>query len=143
MSYAPAVFAHGNFLAMADGLKWLSLLFCAIIMVDNRLGPQRWFTEKIAQIVGYRPSFHSATWNRHIRSHFGVSFEVIIDVDDLLSIQSSDERTHLLWALFFLKVYNTENVSARFWKVTEKTYRKHLHPMIEKIAGLPLVCFFP
>ena len=31
---------------------------------------------------------------------------------------------HLLWALHFLKVYVTEDVSANFFEVTRTTYRK-------------------
>ena len=107
--------------------------------VDGRLGARAWFVQRCIQVLNYRPSNNNATWERYLKSFFGVSFSVLERLNDLLNLQTSIEREHLLWALHFLKVYNCETVSARLWKVTEKTYRQYLHPMIARIGQLELV----
>jgi hypothetical protein len=52
---------------------------------------------------------------------------------------------HLLWALYFLTVYDTEhNSSQRVGKVDKKTYRKWLELFVEAISWLEyeVVSFF-
>ena len=52
---------------------------------------------------------------------------------------------HLLWALYFLTVYDTEhNSSQRVGKVDEKTYRKWSELFVEAISWLEyeVVSFF-
>ena len=46
---------------------------------------------------------------------------------------------HLLWALYFLKLYNPEKVSAVACGVDEKTYRKWLWEVLEVLGELDLV----
>src|SRR4051812_8623543 len=108
--------------------------------IDQRLGPRRWFTDRFAQIFNYAPNLHGPTWERLVKSHFGASLDVVLALNNHLNLHSPGDREHLLWALHFLTVYNSENVSARFWKVTEKTYRKYLRPVVNQIAALTLVC---
>ena len=107
--------------------------------IDNRLGARRWFIHKRSEVMNYWPAYHNETWERCVKSHFRVASEVLFTLDHSLNLQSAENREHLLWALNFLKVYNSETVSARFWNVSEKTYRKYLHPMIDRIAGASLV----
>jgi hypothetical protein len=49
---------------------------------------------------------------------------------------------HLLWALFFLKVYTTENVAAVIMCCDEKTIRLWSWVMVGAIAGLDCVSSF-
>jgi hypothetical protein len=36
------------------------------------------------------------------------------------------EKQYLLWAFYFMKTYVTMEVGSKFWKVTRKTYIKHV-----------------
>lgn len=51
------------------------------------------------------------------------------------------EPKHILWALQFLKVYSSENVSAGVWKCDEKTVRKWTGTVLENISYLKIVSF--
>jgi hypothetical protein len=62
-------------------------------------------------------------------------FEAVTLEDDRKFLRRFSEK-HLLWALFFLKVYSTERVAASMLDTTEKTYRKWSHALIEEIAKL-------
>jgi hypothetical protein len=46
---------------------------------------------------------------------------------------------HLLWMLFFLKVYATENVTSRFFVCDEKTLRKWVWKLIAAVSRLDVV----
>jgi len=107
--------------------------------VDGRFGPERWFTERCAEVMRCRSSPATHTFQRCIKACFGTSLQVITKLDRLLENESPSEREHLLWALHMLKVYNSEYVSASLWNVTPKTYRKWVHSMITRIADLDLV----
>lgn len=82
------------------------------------------------------------TGYRKFRAFFGVSpytCEIL-----WISIQNKRQNTeikHLLWCLFFLKRYNTENVNAAIIGVDEKTFRLWTWYFIEKIAELDVVFF--
>lgn len=73
-----------------------------------------------------------------MKSFFGVSLDVILEIDKILLLHSQ-KREHLLWALHFLKNYDTESVACSRWGVTEKTYRKHVMQMVHNIAEMDLV----
>jgi hypothetical protein len=49
------------------------------------------------------------------------------------------KRVHLLWALYWLRTYNTEEQCSAFFRVTEKTFREHVQLVVEWIANLNLV----
>ena len=62
--------------------------------------------------------------NREFHAHFGISKETIIVLWGLLqkTSQFNFKFEHLLWTFYFLKIYNSMDVSAIFWKVDIKTY---------------------
>ena len=82
---------------------------------------------------------------RRFRSFFGTSKEVVIFLWDLLAAHNllPDKATikHLLWALYFMKVYATENSTCSVLggsngAIDPKTMRKWVWKFIEKIAEL-------
>ena len=46
---------------------------------------------------------------------------------------------HLLWSLYFLKAYCTENVAAQFCKCDEKTYRKWIFEVLPRVTSISVV----
>ncbi len=96
---------------------------------------------------------------RRFRSFFGTSVEVVMNLWRLLAehnlLPCKAKIKHLLWTLFFLKVYPTEPPSCSALggsrgAIDPKTMRKWVWMMIQKIAKLgPVVvsavathCFF-
>ena len=66
--------------------------------------------------------------DRKFHAHFGISKSTIIVLFNILQIiQTNYEYNfsleHLLWTFYFLKVYNSIDVSASFFHVDCKTYR--------------------
>ena len=50
------------------------------------------------------------------------------------------EAVHLLWTLFFLKIYPTEDVASSIWLCDHKTYEKHvLHTLLTLLEVLNTV----
>ena len=71
--------------------------------------------------------------DRKFAAHFGIAKETMKIL--WLHIQSLDtdgifKLKHLLWTLYFMKVYNSSDVSASFWKVDPKTYSKWVWKLI-------------
>jgi hypothetical protein len=67
-------------------------------------------------------------WN----AHFGICKDACLVVIDFLDKRGQGfEVKHVLWALYFLKVYTTENVAASFWRVDEKTLRMWIWRVID------------
>ena len=69
---------------------------------------------------------------KRFKSFFGCSIRTCITIFDSMT-NPKFTRQHLLWALYFMKVYNVEMVSAEAWKVdtrkfaeTSKQVLKHL-----------------
>jgi hypothetical protein len=87
----------------------------------------------------------NSTNHRSFRSFFGVSADVCAELWKLLhpvNVNGASPK-HLLWALFFLKVYPTESIGASMvGHVDEKTYRKWVWIFVDKISDLcsHLVC---
>jgi hypothetical protein len=71
-------------------------------------------------------SFGTNLSTDNIHAHFGVSIETICILWIYLynyAIVMGIQAQHLLWALHFLKTYNTCRTAAKFWNVNVKTYR--------------------
>lgn len=88
-------------------------------------------------LLGHMVSSHTS--ERRFRSAFGVSPTVCAILWQRISLPAGCKEKHLLWGLFFLKVYDTEHVSRSFPQVDEKTYRKWVWIIIEKISELNIV----
>jgi len=87
----------------------------------------------------------STLFKRRISAVFGVPLEVIaivwVRMQDLWHLPLKEKRIHLLWAINFLKVYNTENVAAANWRTTEKTYREKVRLYVDRLAALNVINF--
>ena len=80
-----------------------------------------------------------ATELRHFRAFFGISpstcaftWGKIKELD----LAPRAQPVHLLWALLFLHIYETECVIAGFLGVDEQTYRQWSFELVEVIAKL-------
>ena len=85
---------------------------------------------------------HTSTDKRRFRSFFGTSPEICHDLWDMLSKQdplpNGGGPKHLLWALLFLKEYAIEPVLARMVGSDEKTYRKWVKIVVNKLSWLEM-----
>lgn len=55
------------------------------------------------------------------------------------SLPTDYNEMHLLWALLFLKCYNTESVNCSIAGCDEKTFRKRIWVVIEMLAFIKVV----
>jgi hypothetical protein len=81
------------------------------------------------------------TFNRRWKSAFGASPEVCCllwnKINPYKTMPTGVDPKHLLWALYFLTVYDTEHNSAHsLGKVDEKTYQKWLELFVDAISHL-------
>lgn len=68
---------------------------------------------------------------RVFREHFGVSVKHVIEIWHHIASRNI-QPVHLLWTLYFLKVYPTESVAAATLNTSPKTYRK----VVREVIGL-------
>lgn len=85
---------------------------------------------------------------RRFKEFFGVSPTICAKTWlHLKNVLPADYRQHhLLWALLFLKCYETESVNRSIVGCDEKTYRKRVWVVVEKLAFIKVVrllVFFP
>eukprot|EP00474_Spongospora_subterranea_P000466 CRZ00924.1 hypothetical protein [Spongospora subterranea] len=97
-----------------------------------------------SSIIG--SSVISSVWERKFRTFFGMSITGTVVLWQKLLISLAGQHVpfsfiHLLMALYFLKIYPLEEVAAATFKVTEKTYRKWIWILIERIRRLDLIDF--
>lgn len=87
--------------------------------------------ESASEIVGIR----------RFKSFFGVSPLICAicwqNIKDNLPMDY--EQVHLLWALLFLKCYNTESVNHSLAECDEKTFRKRVWLVVEELAFMKVV----
>lgn len=80
--------------------------------------------------------------SRRFKSFFGVSPNICAICWKIIKgdLPTSFREVHLLWALFFLKSYNTESVNHAFADCDEKTFRTKVWTVIERLAFMKVVC---
>ena len=105
-----------------------------------RLLPSQ-FDEAASVIIG-RPYRNTGEWYRRFRSHFGVDSTVVAAVWCRLSLPRKAQAKHLLYALFFLKTYQTENNASSHCCIDEQTYRTWVWIIVPRIARLSIVSLF-
>ena len=73
-----------------------------------------------------RQETSSVIFNRRFKSFFGTIPEICSRIWNLLEghHNSYSKPKHLLFALHFLKCYDTEEINSAFFAVDEKTFRK-------------------
>jgi hypothetical protein len=83
------------------------------------------------------------TKERRFRACFGTTARICSQLWSLCShilIAEGAMPVHLLWALMFLKQYNTEEVNASMAGCDEKTFRHWCWLVINILADMELVC---
>lgn len=101
------------------------------------------YFRKIAGKVIRRAGRSTAIAERRFRAFFGTSPRVCARLWYLLLTcghYESEKPVHILWALMFLRLYETEHVNASLAQVDEKTFRKWTWKVISKLSRLNLVC---
>lgn len=80
--------------------------------------------------------------SRRFRSFFGVSPNICAICWNMIKdeLPTSYQEVHLLWALFFLKCYNTESVNHAVAGCDEKTFREKVWTVIDRLAFIKVVC---
>ncbi len=95
-------------------------------------------------LIGHKTTGSIAIQDRRYRANFGVSWNVVGDVWRALNKVEATEgqfatklqRKHLLWTLYFFKLYPTEDKATGDLKCSKKTFRHWTKVYIEKIAFL-------
>jgi hypothetical protein len=107
------------------------------ILVDSSV----FWTLAVSLVSTLSPNVCMATKEKRFRAMFGVKNDICGKLWTLCLplLPEGVSPVHLLWALYFLKHYNTECVNAAFAKCDEKTFRKWCWIVIEALAGLELV----
>lgn len=119
-----------------------SLRIFEIPMADEEYLSSVFFASEGALLLGGRQNIQNAPFNRRFRSFFGTSPIICSSLWGLLagSRPAYSQPKHLLWALMFLRLYNTEHIHARLAGVDEKTFRKWSWAFVREIAKIQLVC---
>jgi len=112
-------------------------------MVEISIDPTEveWFELGLSLVD--RPSHTDNEYAKRIfKSHYGVNPIVVMKCWSMihsLTLKASIKGMkccHLLWALMFLKAYQTEMLLSSVTKATEKTSRKWVWLIVEEIAAL-------
>ena len=81
--------------------------------------------------------------DRRFRAFFGISSRTCARVWKLLVANADEDEdknvarpVHLLWALFFMKVYNTRSVNGSIANCDEKTFVKWTWVVLEGLSDL-------
>jgi hypothetical protein len=89
--------------------------------------------------VFHRKELKKKLQNKFVGS-FGVSCDVVSHIWEYLvayeKLDKNKRPKHLLWALFFMKTYETEAVLTQIFGATEKTIRTHVWETITAISNL-------
>lgn len=114
----------------------------SLLVVRSRLAAR--FLRMSAAMVGKTRGKSAKVDTRRFRAFFGVTPKICARVWLLLepNCPSRAMPKHLLWALFFLKVYSNEHVSSVSASADEKTVRKWQWIFVKLMAGLRIVSFF-
>lgn len=76
--------------------------------------------------------------DRDFRYMFGVGLETCVNAWNLCvdsgNLPDGAQPFHFLWALMFLKLYETESLLARLAGTTRKTYRKWVMPIVRCLS---------
>lgn len=90
----------------------------------------------------HKPSDSHMVGHRVFKTFYGVSPNVCASIWSMITDKPQGcEQKHLLWALLFLKRYNTESINAAIVGVSEKTFREWTWQIIDLLAALNLVHF--
>ncbi|ORY31116.1 hypothetical protein BCR33DRAFT_840685 [Rhizoclosmatium globosum] len=84
----------------------------------------------------------SANFERLFRAHFGMSTATCEEVwQELIpsNLHHTIEKKHLLWTLFYLKVYSSIDVSASKFGVTAPTWRKWVELTLDSLSELNVI----
>lgn len=76
---------------------------------------------------------------RKFRAFFGVSVHIATDFWPLIPYRSDDKIKYLVWALMFLKIFDTEQVHAMLTGCDGKSLRKWYKEYVELLSNIPTV----
>ena len=96
------------------------------------------------EIIAKKFSNNKNLSERQFRALFGIPTDCIEEIYDHIKDNNFGvEEENLLWTLYFLKVYPTENVAELFIGKTAKTFKKWVMLTLDLLnSNLPAVSFF-
>jgi hypothetical protein len=102
---------------------------------------QKGTTNQHNHVSNHFPQTRNDIFNRQWKSAFGASPEVYCllwnKINEYKTMPTGIDPKHLLWVLYFLKVYDTEHNSAHsLGKVDETTYQKWSELFVDAISYL-------
>lgn len=90
--------------------------------------------------ANHNPNNSETVGHRIFKCFYGVSPNVCSAVWRMFqNTPPNAEPKHLLWALLFLKRYNTEHINAAIVGTSEKTFREWAWELIDMLAELSVV----
>ena len=113
-------------------------LFESSIVNNNKmkLVSKEFFVQLMCQQLDMNANkIHSHEGKRSVAAEFGCSIRTIQFTWILCDFPTRTKPKHLLWALTFLKTYETEPLMARKFHCTRPTVRKYIWPIVEEISG--------
>lgn len=84
------------------------------------------------------------TMKRRFKSSFGVPPDVCVILWRHIfdNVMSSTVPIHLLWALFFMKLYNNLDTNSSIAGVDHKTFQKHIWDVITALSSISIVSLY-
>ena len=115
---------------------------CSTVVVDElffiKLGASLWLSKSAASLLSLKRRF--AGMFGCLPHICAIMFEYLRQMNEIQwPLSLGIEPKHLLWALLFLKRYNTEEINLSIVGCDEKTFRKWTWKVIEGLSKMSVV----
>lgn len=95
---------------------------------------------RCAKAIMRKPEVSSSIFKRRFSKFFGTDVSVCSKRWAMMPREKDGQPCHLLWALPFLKLYESEHVHAKLCDCDKSTFRKWSTIYVEHIAKCRIVC---
>lgn len=99
---------------------------------------------KCAEVIMRKPKGSCNIFNRRFSAFFGTDVGVCAKLWVMIPREKDGKPCHMLWALLFLKLYESEHVHATLCNCDETTFRRWSKVYVEHISRCRIVrnCVF-
>lgn len=99
--------------------------------------------KNIAKHIIKTRRIYGLVFHRRFKANFGVSLPVCRELWKIIpaEVNINLQKQFLLWTLFFLKAYPTDNVMHTVLNADEKTLRKWIKRTALVLSKLKMVCY--
>jgi hypothetical protein len=84
-------------------------------------------------------SINTVNWSRVFKGNFGMRLEAVADVWEEIDKPAYVRIKHLLWALYYLKIYPTDECACAMFGISAPTWRRWTREVIDMIRALDVV----